>query len=405
MNRIVLLLLPLLVLAGCGKGPEPASPAAAHAAPPPAAAERGTVHLDPATSGKAWVTVEPVREGAASDPVRATGRLTTHEDSTWNVGSVTDGRIVHMLAKLGDQIRAGQVIARMHSHDVHEARAGHSRAKGELARATSALAIAKRMRERARTLYELKAGSLEQVERAEAELIAAESAVHTAEVDVIRTESHLVEYLRIAPEGSGEHKPDENLHDEDLVPVISPGSGVLLRRLVTEGSVVAAGQGVAVVSDLRRLRLIANVGEQDLPLIHTGAAARIVRAALPGRVFQGRVSRIGEEMDPETRTAEVWITIDSAGLTLKPEGYANVEIATASKRPGIFIPTDAIQEVEGSSSVFVETAPNTYAVRAVSLGESSGGLAEVKQGLSAGERVAVQGSFLLKSQLLKSTLE
>ncbi|MCC6292297.1 MAG: efflux RND transporter periplasmic adaptor subunit [Bryobacterales bacterium] len=405
MNRIALLLPPLLALAACGKAPGTAVPSETHAEPKAATAERGTVRLDPASSGKAWVIVEPVQLGAASDPVRATGRLTTHEDSTWNVGSVTDGRIVHMLAKLGDQIRAGQVIARMHSHDVHEARADHSRAKGELARATSALAIAKRMRDRARTLYELKAGSLEQVERAEAELIAAESAVRTAEVDVIRTETHLVEYLRIAPEGSAQHKPDENLHDEDLVPVISPGSGVLLRRLVTEGSVVAAGQGIAVVSDLSRLRLIANVGEQDLPLIHTGAAARIVRAALPGRVFQGRVSRIGEEMDPETRTAEVWITIDSAGLTLKPEGYANVEIATASKRPGIFISTDAVQEVEGASSVFVETAPNTYSVRAVSLGERSGALVEVKQGLSAGERIAVKGSFLLKSQLLKSTLE
>lgn len=406
MKRTIFLILSMLALAACGGGPAPEPPAAAQAeSKPEPASEPGVVTLDEKMTGREWIVVEEVKQGSAVESVRATGRLTTHEDSTWKVGSITDGRIIRVLAKLGERVAAGQVLARLHSHDVHEARAEYARANGELTRAKSALALAERMRDRARKLYDLKAGSLEQVERSEADLLAAQAAVRTAEVDVRRTEIHLRENLQIDPKEPEGHNPGDMLHDEDLVPIKSPGAGVVLRRMITEGSVVSAGQELIVVSDLTRLRLIASLGEQHLPVIHPGATARIELAALPGRIFNGKVDRVGEEMDPQTRTAEVWITIAAAGQALKPEGYANVEILTGATRAGILIPSEALQDVEGASSVFVQTGRRTFTVRPISLGERFLDRVEVRQGLSAGDRIVVKGSFLLKSQLLKSTLE
>ena len=406
MKRTIFLILSMLALAACGGGPAPEPPAAAQAeSKPEPASEPGVVTLDEKMTGREWIVVEEVKQGSAVESVRATGRLTTHEDSTWKVGSITDGRIIRVLAKLGERVAAGQVLARLHSHDVHEARAEYARANGELTRAKSALALAERMRDRARKLYDLKAGSLEQVERSEADLLAGQAAVRTAEVDVRRTEIHLRENLQIDPKEPEGHNPGDMLHDEDLVPIKSPGAGVVLRRMITEGSVVSAGQELIVVSDLTRLRLIASLGEQHLPVIHPGATARIELAALPGRIFNGKVDRVGEEMDPQTRTAEVWITIAAAGQALKPEGYANVEILTGATRAGILIPSEAVQDVEGASSVFVQTGRRTFTVRPISLGERFLDRVEVRQGLSAGDRIVVKGSFLLKSQLLKSTLE
>ncbi|MEP7364000.1 MAG: efflux RND transporter periplasmic adaptor subunit [Acidobacteriota bacterium] len=394
------------MITACGRAPEPAAPQTAHAeanAEPPR--ERGTVTIDEKMAKAGWISVEEVRERGTAELVRTTGRLTTHEDSTWKVGSIADGRIVRILVKLGDRVKAGQVLARLHSHDVHEARAEYAKAKSELERSKAALAISERARDRAKKLLDLKAGSLDQLERAEAELLGTQAAVRTAEVDVRRTETHLVENLQIDPNEPDDHTPGDNMHDEDLVPVKSPGAGVVLRRLVTEGSVVTAGQELIEVSDLNRLRLIASVGDQYLPSIRIGATARVEIPALAGRVFQGRVDRIGEEMDPQTRAAEVWITIAASGQALKPEGYANVEIATGGSRQGIQIPSEAVQDIQGTSSVFVEEGARKYALRAVSLGDKTGARVEVTQGLRPRDRVVVKGSFLLKSQLLKSSLE
>jgi len=405
-KRTFLIVPALLAAVSCGKGPETALPQTAHAeSKPESPPERGVVSVDERMSGPEWIAVEAAAERATADAVRTTGRLTTHEDSTWKVGSIAAGRMVQLLVKLGERVKPGQVLARMHSHDVHEARAEYARAKGEWNRAKAALAIATRMRDRAKTLFELKAGSLEQVERADEALLTAQAALRSAEVDVRRTVTHLVENLQIDPEEPVDHKPGDNLHEEDLVPVKSPGAGVVLRRLVTEGSVVTPGEELLIVSDLNRLRLIASVGEQNLASIRLGAAARVEIPGLLGRVFQGRVDRIGEEMDPQTRAAEVWITIGAAGNALKPEGYANVEIETGGSRRAIIIPSDALQDVQGTPSVFVEVGAGRYAVRAVQTGAKSERFLEVKQGLRPGERVVVRGSFLLKSQLLKSTLE
>lgn len=406
MKRTILLLQLLVTSIACSRGPEPPAPKTAHAeAQTEQPAESGVVSVDEKMAGAEWIGTEDVREQATAGYVRTTGRLTTHEDSTWRVGSITAGRIVRVLVKLGDRVTSQQVLARMHSHDVHEARAEYARARSELARSKAALGIAERLRNRARTLLELKAGSAEQLERAEADLLAAQAAVRAGEVDVRRTITHLVENLQIDPNEPDDHKPGDNLHDEDLVPVKSPGAGIVLRRLVTEGSVVTAGQELIVVSDLSRLRLVASVSAQDLLSIRVGAVARVEIPSLNGRVFQGRVDRIGEEMDPQTRTAEVWITIAASGQALKPEGYANVEIATGTSRSGILIPSEAVQDIQGTSSVFVEAGTRKYAVRPVALGDRSGSRVEVRQGLRPGERIVVKGSFLLKSQLLKSSLE
>ena len=406
MKRAILLAPMVLAVAGCGRAPEQPAPQTARAeskSEPPV--EKGVVTVDAKMAGAEWISVEEVRERSTSELVRTTGRLTTHEDSTWKVGAITAGRIIRILVKLGERVTPQQVLARMHSHDVHEARAEYAKARSELARSKAALGISERMRDRAKKLLDLKAGSLDQLERAEADLLAAQASVRAAEVDLRRTETHLVENLQIDPSEPDDHKPGDNLHDEDLVPVKSPGAGVVLRRLVTEGSVVTAGQELIVVSDLNKLRLIASVGEQHLPSIRTGAVARVEIPTLEGRVFTGRVDRVGEEMDPQTRTAEVWITIAAAGQALKPEGYANVEIATGGSRAGILIPSEAVQDIQGTSAVFVETGTRQYTMRAVSLGEKNGPRVEVLLGLRPGDRVVVKGSFLLKSQLLKSSLE
>lgn len=396
-------LLPLAFLVSCGSRTEP--PPGVTAAASGSAAESGPKLVKLDAKAASMIAVEEVRLRPAASTLRLTGRFTTHPESAWRVGSITEGRIVRIFAKLGDRVAAGQVLARMHSHDIHEARSEYLTAKAELARAKSQLDLAQRMRDRAARLLDLKAGSQEQLDHAEGELLRAQNALRAAEVNVRRVETHLLEFLQISPEPAEDHQVGEADHDEDLIPIKAPAAGTVIRRDITIGSVVPAGAELFLIADLARLQLTVQAGEDHLRELRPGAAVRIRTSASETRTYPGRIARIGEEMDPATRTVQVRIDVPNPGAVLKPEGYAEAEIAAGGAAPALAVPSAAVQEVKGTKVVFVQAAPGEFEVRAVDAAESSDGFTVIRDGLQAGERVAVRGAFLLKSQLLRASLE
>jgi cobalt-zinc-cadmium efflux system membrane fusion protein len=84
---------------------------------------------------------------------------------------------------------------------------------------------------------------------------------------------------------------------------------------------------------------------------------------------------------------------------------ATAEIPVGERKPAMIVPSDAIQQIDGQDVVFVRTAADRFTVRPVHTGETAGGKTPVLDGLKAGEQIVVRGSFTLKSQLLKSTME
>jgi cobalt-zinc-cadmium efflux system membrane fusion protein len=197
----------VIVLAGAGcSRQKAAAPVKAAPAKSPAGGE-SSVMLDAAAQKEAGVAIEEARRRSLPQVLRANARLTNDENLTWRVGAITEGRIAKVLANPGDFVKTGQVIARMHSHDIHESRAEYRKAVNELARLKNVAEYSRRVRERARRLYELKAGSQEQWELSETELRNAETAVGNAQFEVERTRTHLVEFLGIPAEYHGPQRP------------------------------------------------------------------------------------------------------------------------------------------------------------------------------------------------------
>lgn len=410
MKRVCLLpgITACLILAGCGGGTSPAVPVEAARTKEPAAAAASPEPHQPL----AGVVVEAVREDAAGEGWRATGRLTMNENRTWHVGAVTEGRIVKMLANPGDFVQAGQVLARMHSHEVHEGRAEYRKALNEAARAKSAEAYARQVADRAKRLFNLKAAALEQVERAEADIKNAQAAVEQAQAELERTKTHLVDFLGVSlgeAEGhpAGVHTDDAH-GDEDLIPVKAPAAGTLLERKVSAGSVAAVAAELFVITDLSTVWMQAAVPEASIGKVKPGLAVRVSVQAQPGRTFAGRVIKLGEQLDSATRTLPVRIELANPGRLLRPEMYADAEFAGAPAAAGagrtLSIGEPALQDLKGQTVVFVEKAPGEYEPRAVEPGRSQDGRVTILNGLSAGERVVVKGAFILKSQLLKKSL-
>ena len=384
-----------ILSAGCSRAPQQDS-VKADAHPP---ARDAAVVLSPAAQRQAGVAVERVQARPIPQTLRSTGRLTNNENTTWRVGAITEGRIVSVLANPGDPVKSGQVMARMHSHQIHDGRADYRKAVAELSRLKSVESFARRARDRARRLFELKAGSLEQAEHAETELRNAEIGVANGQIEVERARRHLVEFLGVSAEDDGHD--DEN----DLIPVRSPAAGTVLSRKVTPGTVVTPANDLFEVADLSTLWAIAEVNEEHLTRLRAGMPVTVHVQAYPNENFLGRIGKLGESLDPATRTVKVRVDVPNSRGRLKPEMYATTEIELGVSDSAIFVPAAAIQEMRGEQVVFQRTAPDRFEPRHVEPGRSVEGAVEIVRGLKGGEEIATAGSFILKSEYLKASLK
>ncbi len=393
----------LTIFCGCSQAPKPDS-VRADAAPkavPAQAKDEVVISLD--AQRQAGIVVGEITGKPVAQTLRAAGRITQDENRTWRVGAVAEGRIERVLANVGDRVEGGAVLARMHSHDIHESRAEFQKAKAELNRARTAEEFARRTRDRTARLLALKAASVEQKEHAEASWRFTESAVAHAEVELNRTRLHLEEFLGIPAE---DPHPQAGVHrdDEDLIPVRAPAPGVVITRNISRGAVVTQSNDLFLISDLSSVWMIAEVSSENLANLRVGMPVRLFVAAYPDRPFPGRIGKLGDALDPQTRMVHVRVDVGNSRGLLKPEMYATAEIDVGKSAPALLVPQEAIQEVRGANSVFVRQAPDRFVVRPVELGRNLDGSSEVVRGLSAGEFIATKGSFILKSEFLKASL-
>lgn len=152
----------LTIACGCSHAPKQESVRAEAAAKAAPAQARDQVVISLEAQHKAGITVGEITGRPVARTLRAAGRITQDENRTWRVGAVAEGRVERVLANVGDRVEAGAVLARMHSHDIHESRAEFQKAKAELNRAETAEEYARRTRDRTVRLLELKAASVEQ---------------------------------------------------------------------------------------------------------------------------------------------------------------------------------------------------------------------------------------------------
>lgn len=386
-----------LLLSGCRGVTEPAAQKPAEQ--PDSSGGRASVQLSPAAVKNAGIETVPVRRSPVQKDITATGQMTVNEDRTWLVGALTEGRVVSVHARVGDMVKNGQVLARIHSHQVHEARADWTAARFEVERAEAQAALARRLRDRAGRLLELRAGSQQELETAEAQLRNAEAAVRNAKVELEKHRVHITEFLDV---------PLEELHadgeEHDYIPVRAPAAGLVYERTATQGTVVSQGDAMFRITSPASLWMTANVSEADLGSLRPGQPVKVSVRAWPDRSFSGTVLRLGEQLDPETRTLQVRVQVPNAAGMLKPGMYATASIAAGGTREALLVPQAAAQEIGGARAVFVRTGAGRFEPRAIEVAATRDGMLEVGRGLQPNDEVVVKGAFILKSHMLQSTL-
>jgi cobalt-zinc-cadmium efflux system membrane fusion protein len=373
--------------------PPVAAPASAPAAAPTTRSE--TVTLSERALEEAGLAIEAARQLQRADALEGAAVLALDETRTARVGSIVEGTVLKTLVEVGARVRQGTLLAQLQSHVVHDAWADYRRAIAERRRLQTELTYAREAERRAERLLADKAISLQERERAAANRVAAEEQLDMAGTEVRRSEEAL-EHLGVT------NKEDPSGETGEQIPALSPLAGVVLERMVTPGSAVVPGAPLFVVSDLGALWALAEVDERHLAALSVGRPMTVQVAAYADERFPGTVAFIGDTVDSKTRRVVVRCSVPNPGGRLKPGMFATVRLETSAPRRLVAVPAAAVQDVDGRKVVFVERTASTFAVRPVTLGQEADAWVEVLTGVAAGERVVAAGSFLLKSELLKS---
>jgi cobalt-zinc-cadmium efflux system membrane fusion protein len=363
--------------------------------------QKDEIVLSPEQQASAAIETRAAAVSQEPDLLRVKGRIALADDRTWRVGVRTIGSVISVYAGLGDLVHKGQILARYHADEVRDSRAQYRATLAELDRAKSAETQARRNRDRAQRLLELKAGSVQQVEAMQQDLVSAEAAVKKAEIEVDRGRDLLEDDLKV-PANPPPNRTDET---EDEVPILAPADGYIIEKNVTPGKTVELSAVTFVIGDLSKVWMLASVRQEDLGKLRVDQAAFVTLPGQDGVRLAGKIANLGQQFDPDTRTMQVRIELANPDGRLRPEMLANAEIPVGGRKPVLVVSSDAVQQVNGQDVVFVRTAPDRFAVRPVQVGETADGKTPILEGIKAGDQVAIRGSFILKSQLLKATLE
>jgi RND family efflux transporter MFP subunit len=184
----------------------------------------------------------------------------------------------------------------------------------------------------------------------------------------------------------------------------APIDGVITERKSTVGELVGKETEIYTISDPADLWVIAEIKERDIGAVKVGQDASFTVLAYPDEEFHGKVVRIGNRVEAESRTMEVRIEVTNTNGRLKPGMFADVEIVTTIWQDALLMPDTALQTDGGDQIVFVALDSSRFEKRVVKTGMEQRGRVAVLEGVKQGENVVTEGSFILKSEMLKGEL-
>jgi len=306
-------------------------------------------------SDLATVHRAPIEEGT---PI--TGNLNPIE--TVDVRARLEGDIVRVLAREGQRVSEGQLLAQYESSEQESARRS---ADARAASARADLSTAEWNLQQSEELF--KAGAV-----AERDLRAAQNTVASAKAQLAAADAA----VRSASMGASDTR------------IVAPLTGTVATRSVEVGEHVARGTTLFTVVRSDVLELAASV-----PARHANSllAGQTVRFAADGRDFQGRVARISPTIDPSTRSITVYIQIPNDGGRLKGGTFATGRVIGRTISDALVIPSAAVkQSTEGAAFVY-RLDGTTLAQVDIQLGivDEAAGVVQVVSGLSEGDRIIV----------------
>ncbi|HVO96997.1 MAG TPA: efflux RND transporter periplasmic adaptor subunit [Bryobacteraceae bacterium] len=359
----------VLALAACGKKQEAATPAAE--GPPPAQVEReGDANLVKVENPEKFPLATAGQHNAAPE-LNVTGVVSPDVSRTVPVVSLASGRVVEINARIGDEVKKGQLLFKVRSSDI-------SGAFSDYRKAVVNEQLTKVQLDRAKVLFDK--GAI-----AKKDLEVAQNAEDSALVDLETT----AERLKLL--GS-----DTN-HPTGIVDVFAPVSGVIIEQNITQSAGVKTldnSPNLFTIADLSVVWIVCDVYENDLPSVKMGEYADIHLNAYPNRVLRGRISNIGPILDPAIRTAKVRLEVPNPGL-MKVGMFVTATFHGVTQDVRASVPATAVLHLHDRDWVYVPAENGRFRRLSVVGGAMlPGNLQEIISGLKPGDQVVTNALVL-----------
>jgi cobalt-zinc-cadmium efflux system membrane fusion protein len=310
----------------------------------------------------------------AATEVNATGSVNPDVAREVPVISLANGRVVDIKARLGDDVKKGQLLFRVQSPDV-------STAFNAYLKAVNDEQLANKADLRQQDLFKHGAVSQAMVEQAD-------DAERDAKADLDASEEQL-KILGV-----------DKAHPSSVVDVHAPIAGVIITQNVTEAAaagVSLSGSSTAfTIADLSEVWILCDVYENDIPKLQLGQEAHIKVNAYPERPVTGRISDIGPVLDPQLRTAKVRIQVHNPGF-LRLGMFVTATFSSRRTESHAAVPADAVLHLHDREWVFVPAGDNRFRRTEVHAGQMlSGNRQVILSGIEAGQQV-VSNALLLET--------
>lgn len=343
------------------------------------------------------VTVTPTLSGslrlgtAQMAPITGTLQVAAHVETDARriarVGSTVAGRILRLVVFEGQSVRAGAVLATLHSTSLSDAQM-------QLVNAESQQGLASTSVRRAEQLVEA-----DVIGRAELERRRAEQVQAATQVSSYRTQ------LRGLGMSDGQIHQLENNHRLSAdYPIMSPRSGIVLKREITVGQVVQPADPAFTIADLSSVWIVANVPEQDAGSLKAGLPVTVTVPALPSQKITGRLSYVSPIVDPLTRTVAVRMDMPNTNGLLKPDELASMTFSGQAEQK-LTVPNTAVVREDNTDHVFVRIRPDRFILREVKLGEEENDARVVLSGITAQDTIVLDGAFHLNNQRKQAAIK
>jgi len=304
-------------------------------------------------------------------------------------------------------------------NDLEAAQLEQQQNKTIVSRAQARVGIARQALQREQTVFQGGLLNAREVQTAEAEVRAAQGEVQKARQGVLRAQQD----VRRAQKGEQASRTmlrgaedamraaHSNLYvlagagsANGVVTVLAPISGVVTERAASVGEAVERTASLLAIENLNTVTVNASVPEQQVARVRIGQPVTVTVAAYPKLHFSGTIQSIAGKVDEKTRALPVRCLVENRQSLLRPEMFAKVTLGVGSRINAVTVPLSALDEDGADRYVYVAEG-DKYQRRKVEIGHITETAATITSGLKPGERIVVDGVFVLKSETNKDKLK
>lgn len=360
--------------------------------------ELGLVKLDASlvsAPGKAGlITVLPVAKQSAQSLLPLNGEIALNETALWHVSPRVPGTVRTIKTALGKPVRKGDVLFEIESPELGLAVGTYRKNK-----ALAALALKNLEREKSLAAQKLSP---------EADVVDAQMKYDEYRVE-LESAGNALSVMGLDAKAIAALTADGQAGKPSVLPVQAPQGGTVIQKHLDLGETIERGKDVLTVADLSSVWVWLEVYENDLPALTSEAKKGALRvqikvSSLPERTFEGLIDLIGSTMDEDTRTVKIRAVLANAEGLLRPGMFCAANVVFETPEKVLAVPKIALLSDEGKHFVF-RMVRDGFALRTdVEPGREFADSVEITCGLQEGAQIATEGSFVLKSDVLRAKM-